>query len=76
MSKSAEPEIVSLTHEDVEGLKKRVTENRLTEPDQKILVSILSVYFWLQTQLSRAQITILRLKKIFGLPTEKNERKK
>ena len=72
MSKSKKPEVVSLTNEEVQSLKKRVEESSLLASDQKILLGLLSFNFWLQEKLSQAQVTILRLKKIFGLPTEKN----
>lgn len=69
--KSKKPEVIALRHEEVEALKKRVIESSLASSDQKILLSILSLYFWIQSQLSRTQLTILRLKKIFGFSTEK-----
>jgi hypothetical protein len=69
--KNKKPEVITLSHEEVESLKQRLTESSLASSDQKIILSILSVYFWIQSQLSRAQLTILRLKKIFGFSTEK-----
>lgn len=69
------PEVVSLNDAEVEALKKRVAESSLAQSDQKVLLATLSFNFWLQTQLARAQLSILRLKKIFGLPTEKKKPK-
>ena len=71
MTEHTKPEVVSLNHAEVEALKKRVSGSTLSADDQKVVLATLSFNFWLQTQLSRAQLTILRLKKIFGLPTEK-----
>jgi len=69
-------DVISLTHEDAEAFKKRIINSSLAEQDQKIIFSLLSFNFWIQNQLERAKLTILRLKKIFGLPTEKKKPKK
>jgi predicted DNA-binding protein (UPF0251 family) len=67
-------EKISLTHDEVEALKGRISQSLLSEHDQKIFLSLLSLHFWMQVQLSRAKLSILRLKKIFGLPTEKKKK--
>ena len=41
MSKSKKPEVVSLTNEEVQSLKKRVEESSLLASDQKILLGLL-----------------------------------
>ena len=71
MSQSREPEVISLTQQEVEALKKRIIESPLTASDQKIMLSVLSLNFWLQQKLANAQLSIVRLKKIFGFSTEK-----
>lgn len=76
MNKASKPEIISLTQEEVEGLKSRLAANELEEADQKIILSILSIYFWLQNQLQQAKLTIFRLKEMFGFKTEKKTLKK
>ena len=75
MAQDNNPEVISLSKDEIESLKKRVEASSLAERDQKILLSLLSFNLWLQSQLSRAQLSILRLKKIFGLPTEKKSLK-
>jgi hypothetical protein len=72
MADKNKPEIVSLTPKEAEEFKNRIATSSLTENDQKIVLALISFNFWLQTQLGRAKLTILRLKKIFGLTTEKN----
>jgi hypothetical protein len=72
MTEKNKPDIVSLTPKEAEAFKDRIVNSSLTKHDQKIVLALLSFNFWLQTQLSRAKLTILRLKKIFGLSTEKN----
>jgi hypothetical protein len=73
--KRNKPDIIPLTHDEVESLKKRVIESSLVQSDQKIVLATLSFNFWLQNQLARANLTILRLKKIFGFSTEKKSLK-
>ena len=72
MPKKNKPDVVSLSPDEVEALNVRITQSSLAEKDKKIIIAVLSFNFWLQGQLDRAKLTILRLKKIFGLPTEKN----
>jgi hypothetical protein len=76
MSQNNKPEVVSLTKEEAEAFKNRIANSSLAEHDQKIVIALLSFSFWLQSQLGLAKLTILRLKKIFGLPTEKKTSKK
>jgi hypothetical protein len=75
MTKQSKPEIVSLTIEEAEAFKQRIANSALMEKDQQIILALLSFNFWLQAQLERAKLTILRLKKIFGLSTEKKKSK-
>jgi hypothetical protein len=74
MSQPNKPEVVSLTHDEVEGLKKRLIESTLNSSDQKTLIAVLSLNFWLQTQLARAKLSIQKLKSLFNIKTEKKSR--
>mgnify|MGYP003418940362 CR=1 FL=1 len=76
MKNKKKPDFITLTNDDAEAFKKRVRHSSLSEQDQSIVLSLLTFSFWIQTQLMRAKLTILRLKKIFGLPTEKKKPKK
>ena len=71
MTEKNKPYIVSLTKDEADAFKHRVIHSPLAEQDKKIVLALLSFNVWLQTQLTRAKLTILRLKKIFGLTTEK-----
>lgn len=72
MTEKNKPNVVTLTPKEAEEFKDRIINSPLTEHDQKIVLALLSFNFWLQNQLERAKLTILRLKKIFGLSTEKS----
>lgn len=71
MTQQNKPNVISLTQNEAEEFKNRIVNSSLAENDQKIVFALLSFNFWLQNQLGRAKLSILRLKKIFGLPTEK-----
>lgn len=76
MAQDDKPEVIALSNDEIESLKQRVEMSSLDKQDQKILLALLSFNFWLQNQLSRAQLSLLRLKRIFGLPTEKKSLQK
>jgi hypothetical protein len=72
MAKENKPNVVSMTPKEAEEFKERINHSSLNQHDQKIVLALLSFNFWLQTQLERTQLTLLRLKKILGLATEKH----
>lgn len=72
MKKTDTPEQITLTLEESEALKERIrTSNSLSEADVKIVTGLITFNLWLQKQLSLAQLSISRLKKLFGISTEK-----
>ena len=71
MPSSKEPEQVLLTPQEAEALKLRITSCDLSNEDIKIIVGLVTFNLWLQNQLSRAKLSIHRLKKLFGFSTEK-----
>jgi len=71
VSHKDQPEVISLTEMEVDSLKQRIIDSQLVEPDKKIVLAVLSLNFWLQTQLSLAKLTIRSLKRFFGFRTEK-----
>jgi len=71
MSSKTKPEQIRLTTSAAEALKKRVSLNELTASDIKIVTGLISFNIWLQNQLSRAKLSIHRLRQLFGFKTEK-----
>ena len=69
------PEKIKLTAEQAQSLQARIVENRLTEEDKKIMCGLISFNLWLGKKLSTAQLTIGRLRKLFGFSTEKKNSK-
>ena len=65
------PKKVHLTIEEAEALKTRVKATELSDRDVKLLVGLISFNLWLHERLSRAKLSIRRLKNLFGIKTEK-----
>ena len=72
MSSKTKPEQIKLTKAEADALADRIrTGVTLTPDDIKIMTGLISFNIWLQSQLSRAKLTINSLKKLFGFKTEK-----
>jgi len=69
------PDRIEISPEEEKALRERITKNQLTQDDRTILLSLLTLLQWIQGQLSRAKLTIKRLKKIFGFTSESNSNK-
>ncbi len=74
--KNEAPKLVKLSAKQTEELQQRISQGELTRKDIDILLGLLSFNFWLQERLSRAKLTIKRLRNLFGFNTEKNPKKK
>ena len=74
MSTTAKPEKIQLTAEEANSLKFRIIQINneiLSEADKKILTGLISFSIWLGDQLDLAKLTILKLRTLFGIKTEK-----
>jgi transposase len=61
------PEDVKLSREDGEALIARIQASSLAGDDQRLLVKLIRVYFWLTFALSETRISLTRLKRaLFG----------
>lgn len=62
-----QPEDVRLSREEGEALIERIERNALSAEDRRLLVKILTFYFWLLFALREAQLSLKRLKAlVFG----------
>jgi len=68
-----QPEIITLLHDDLQGIKARILANTLEEHDKKIILTIINSYQWLQDKIQHTKINIFRLRKLFGFKTEKRK---
>jgi hypothetical protein len=61
------PEDVKLSREDGEALIERIRASSLAGEDQRLLVKLIRIYFWLTFALSETRISLKRLKRaLFG----------
>ena len=62
-----QPEDVRLSREEGEALIERIERNALSAEDRRLLVKILTFYFWLLFALREAKLSLKRLKAlVFG----------
>jgi len=64
------PKQIKLTSQEAGELLSRIHEQKITSNDLEIFESTLVTVLWLQKQLSRARLSIKRLKKLFGFKSE------
>jgi hypothetical protein len=68
------PEEVTLSREEGEALIERIERNALSAEDQRVLVKVLTFYFWLLFALREAKLSLRRLKAVvFGEKAKKRE---
>ena len=68
------PEEVTLSREEGEALIERIEHNALSAEDRRILVKVLTFYFWLLFALREAKLSLKRLKAlVFGEKPKKRE---
>jgi len=68
---SQQPELMTLTAEETEALKSKISAGTLLDSDKKIMLGLISFTLCLQKQLSLAKLSIERLKSLFNISTEK-----
>ena len=74
--KNETPKQVKLTSKQVDELQERLQKNELTKDDVNLLQGVLNFTFWIQERLSRAKLTIKRLRKLFGFKNESGKKSK
>ncbi len=68
------PEEVTLSREEGEALIERIERNALSAEDRRVLVKVLTFYFWLLFALREAKLSLKRLKAlVFGEKPKKRE---
>ena len=74
--KSEIPKAVKLTEAEIIEKFKELSDSNLTQDAQDFFAGLLKVNKWLIEQLEQGKITIKKLRKIFGVTTEKNKKSK
>ena len=73
--KQAPPQQVTLTEQQASELNERIKKNALTDGDIKLMLGLIAFNLWLQQRLSRAKLTIKRLRQLFGFKSEAQAKK-
>lgn len=68
------PNRLDFTPEEIDALMQRLDEKCLEEKDYSLLTDILRAMIWLNFSLQEKELTIKRLRKIFGIKTESAEK--
>ena len=69
-----QPEDVQLSREEGEALIERIERNALSAEDRRVLVKVLTFYFWLLFALREAKLSLKRVKAlVFGEKPKKRE---
>jgi len=75
--KNEAPKRVILTDKEADSLKERLINQKLTKKDISILLGLIVLSKWMQDRLSRAKLTMKRLRNLFGFSSESlKDRKK
>jgi transposase len=64
------PNRIDFTPEEIDSLIRRLNEKRLEEGDYSLLTEILRAMIWLSFSLQEKELSIRRLRNIFGIKTE------
>lgn len=68
------PDSIDIDEDGVKGLIGRLESNTINDSDRNIIILIIQAYFWVQSSLKEAKISIKRLRSCFGFSnTEKRE---
>ena len=76
MSKKKEPEKIDLSEEEIEDLKKRLDEGKLSQEETELLKNVLKGFVWLNKMLQAKKLSIKKLSRLFGVKTEKDKKPK
>jgi hypothetical protein len=71
-----DPEPIKLSGEELERVKKEISESNLSESTKLLLDGLIQFCLWLQIKLKKSLISIHKLKKLFFIKSEKRGRKK
>ena len=66
-----QPEKICLSEQEAQALIDRIKSSSLSQADTEVMSGLISFNLWLQNKLARAQLTIRKLKNLFGFKTEK-----
>ena len=73
-SKNKLPKQVTLSTQEADDLMQRLQSNKLSTKDIEILQGLIAFNAWLQERLSRAKLTVKKLRQLFGFKSESSKK--
>lgn len=71
-----QPKSIKLSHEQVEQICQKLVGSNLDDETRELVIGLIRSNKWLIDQLEKGKLTIKKLRKIFGITTERNEKSK
>ena len=75
MPKPQEPKQITMDAEAAQSLTARIQASNLKGSDQALMIGLIHFNLWLQERLKLAKLSIKRLKRLFGITSEKKSLK-
>jgi len=69
----SKPQVTQLSQTQLNELKERLHHNKLSLDDINVVDSVIDFSIWMQRELEKNKLTILRLKKLYGFKQEKKQ---
>ena len=74
IKKSNQPKAIKLSNEQIETICKELVDSDLNDITRELVVGLIKTNKWLIEKLEQGKISIQKLRKIFGVTTEKNSK--
>ena len=71
--KNNTPKQIKMSSKEANALRQRIKDSSLSKDDLDVVLGLISFNTWVQYNLSRAKLTIKKLKKLFGFKSESSK---
>jgi len=72
-NKNKTPKQIKMSSKEANALRQRIKDSSLSKDDLDVVLGLISFNTWMQYNLSRAKLTIKKLKKLFGFKSESSK---
>ena len=69
--KAKKPDVIKVSDEELGQLLESIKSSNLSEPNKKIVITVLETYYWLSKLYQQKKLTLKRIKRLFSFKTEK-----
>jgi len=71
--KNNTPKQIKMSTKEADALRQRIKDSPLSKEDLDVMLGLISFNTWIQDRLSRAKLTIKKLRKLFGFKSESSK---